>query len=157
MATKPTQFLDWIPSNSPASITDPPSGQKNSGWVPGQVPPAQFTNWQLNLIDRWIKWFDSPTGIGQETITANTVVDNTIGLIFADVSAGSISSVELPPAAGNEGYRLTLKNISIGSSNTVTLVPAGADTIENQASVVLAAGEYITVVSDGVLDYWQIG
>ncbi len=58
MATRPSEFLDWIPGGG-AAIIDPPSGVKNVGWVVGESPPSQYTNWQINLIDQWIQYLDS--------------------------------------------------------------------------------------------------
>lgn len=57
MATRPSSFLGWIPDNT-TNIIAPSSGQKNTGWLVGQKPPAQYTNWQINLIDQWLQYFD---------------------------------------------------------------------------------------------------
>lgn len=57
MADRPSEFLNWIPDDT-TNIIEPTTGQKNTGWLVGQKPPAQFTNWQINLIDQWLQYFD---------------------------------------------------------------------------------------------------
>lgn len=37
-----------------AQIASPPSGTRDVGWVPGTEPPAQFFNWLLLQIYRWV-------------------------------------------------------------------------------------------------------
>lgn len=62
MIQRPLEYLNWAASGN---ITEPPSALKSTGWQPGMKPPAQFTNWQINLIDQWIQWFDAATEEGQ--------------------------------------------------------------------------------------------
>lgn len=34
--------------------TDPPSGQKDTGWTVSQVPPSSYFNWWMNLVYQWV-------------------------------------------------------------------------------------------------------
>lgn len=157
MATRPIEFIDWVPSGNPVDVIEPPSGQKNSGWQPGEIPPAQYENWVYYILDQWVQWLDQITTPQLLTVTSNQSLPNTAGTVFANTSGGAITALTLPAAAGNGALRMTIKNIGIGSGNNATILPFAGDNIENQASVVLAPGDYITVVSDGASTYWQIG
>lgn len=64
MATKPTQYLGWVPDGSPTKIAVPPASLQTSGWSAGQAPPAQIMNWLFYLTDQWITWLDSATSAG---------------------------------------------------------------------------------------------
>lgn len=59
MAAEP-QTPTWATDGT--LITEPPSGLKATGWVPGQKPPAQFFNWLLNLFCQWIAFFSFLNG-----------------------------------------------------------------------------------------------
>ena len=83
------------------------------------------------------------------TVTANyTVVpDNNFNLLL--VNNTSAAQIDLPSAASlAKGYSITIKKIS-GASLDVTLLPNGAETIEENASLVLSTQyQYYTLISD---------
>jgi hypothetical protein len=155
MPSKPTEYLNWNPTET--NVIDPPSGLKSTGWLPETQPPSQYTNWQINLIDQWIQWLnvEFPGGT-TEIVTSNTLLDNTIAVCLGNPATGSFN-VTLPLAAASVNYDPSIKNIAIGSGNTVTVLPSGSDMIEGQASVVLTGGDSIILASDGISGYWQLG
>jgi hypothetical protein len=52
---RPTGIADWARAGGASAITEPTENQKNAGWAPGQLPPAQYFNWlQRNAAD-WIR------------------------------------------------------------------------------------------------------
>lgn len=160
MATKPTEYLNWNPSQS--NVDEPPSGQKTSGWLPAQTLPAQYQNWIENLIDQWIQWFDfiSGTNFGNQiTVSTTTLLTNTIRTCLADPAAASFNVMLPQSISGNKGIRYTIKNINFSSVNIVTVIPftASGDTLEGQATVPLGAGEVITLEDNGAGAYYQVG
>lgn len=80
MATKPTDTAPWATDET--NNVNPSSGQKASGWTPGQVAiSSYFNDWQLK-VHRWLEWLD------------DSVVD------FGDatqVSAGALAADTLQP------------------------------------------------------------
>lgn len=73
--------------------------------------------------------------------------------LFADSSGGSFSFY-LPPAADVPSVVFIIKKIV--SSNLVTIIPDGAETIEGNSSAVLSVQyDYISIMSDGT--NWVVG
>jgi len=58
MATysKPTSIPRW--ADVSGTITEPPSGKKDVGWVFEDVPPAAYENWLQYTTGEWFKWID---------------------------------------------------------------------------------------------------
>lgn len=152
----PTEFLDW--NDSLSNVIDPPSGLKTTGYVPGAVLDAQYFNWIVNLTDQWIKWLSGVTSVIQISVSAAYSVALNVQTVLANPTGGSFA-VTLPAASAcSVGQRFTVKNIGISSSNTVSLTPTGSDKIENNNfAFSIAQGEYITVETDGVSNFWQVG
>lgn len=70
-------------------------------------------------------------------------------------AAAAARTVTLPAAnAVHNGKMYIFKN-KTGSANNVTINPAGADTIDGSASLVLTAGQFATLVSDGT-SLWNV-
>ena len=69
---------------------------------------------------------------------------------ICDVSGGSITA-SLPAVSSfsNNQYRVSFKNKSFGSSNTLTISPNGGDFIEGvNSSLILGAGEFVSLFCD---------
>lgn len=109
---RPTGYLDWVTSNNPAYIQQPTSGQQNTGWVLNEAPPFEYMNWNENLTDQWIKYFDFVLTGGATSIAAESVVLVTTG----NLAIGSNVILALASTAG----------LVPGLSVTGTGVPAGA-------------------------------
>jgi len=64
MADKPSKLPEWalVPSVDPvvggANIVEPPPQLKDSGWLRGQLPPANYMNWLQNLTYQWLEYLD---------------------------------------------------------------------------------------------------
>jgi hypothetical protein len=41
-----------------ADVIEPPDGQKDAGWVPGDRPPAQTENWLKRQTFKWLEWLN---------------------------------------------------------------------------------------------------
>ena len=131
MATRPTEFLDWVPSNSPTAIIEPPTGQKNSGWLPGEIPPAQYFNWLFNLIDQWIQYLDDgssgggwPTAFVSNESELATAIAGALtdggGVICVTQSMALVTSRTIPPntvLVGRGGVTV----ITLGTGATLSL------------------------------------
>lgn len=37
---------------------EPSEGEKDTGWPPGDVPPAQYENWRSNTAYNWVQYYD---------------------------------------------------------------------------------------------------
>ena len=162
MANQPSEFLNWLGGlSSPPSqyLAQPPTGQLNTGFVAGQPPPYQYINFALWLLDQWVQYLDS----GQNNLIYVSVTSGPYDInpptktVFANPTSASFD-VYLPSSTANSGYECVIKNISIGSSNTITVgLVSGTDQIEsNGAGVasVIAGGEVLRVKSDGAGNYW---
>ena len=53
----PSQSLDWATSGT--NVATPPSGDRVTGFVPGQRPPAQWVNYLFDAAKRWVASFVS--------------------------------------------------------------------------------------------------
>lgn len=54
--SRPTKLPLWA-TVSGAAIAEPPDSLKNTGWVPFQVPPAEYFNYEMNLVGQWLSYF----------------------------------------------------------------------------------------------------
>jgi hypothetical protein len=86
--------------------------------------------------------------------TANVALVSANQVERLDPTAG-VFSVTLPAAAGFGGQVIILKNVST-STNIVTVLPAGGDTIDGLASQLLTGDHFqVQLISDGV-NSWMI-
>lgn len=53
---KPSSLPRWATTGS---ITIPTELKKDTGWLAGEKPPAQFFNWLLNLTYQWLFYLDA--------------------------------------------------------------------------------------------------
>lgn len=74
------------------------------------------------------------------------------GIILVDATTGNLT-VTLPAALGSGGKKVTVIKVDV-SSNTVTIIPAGADTI-TQALVLTKPGNLFKVLSDNVSNWYS--
>jgi len=58
MATKPNKKLEWVPSDDPLAVSEPPLTKKNNGLTYKERPAFQFLNWLFNLTAKWVNYFD---------------------------------------------------------------------------------------------------
>jgi hypothetical protein len=86
--------------------------------------------------------------------TANVVLVSANQVARLDPTAGGFSAT-LPAAAGLGGQVIILKNVST-STNIVTVLPTGADTIDGLTSQLLTGDHFqASFISDGVSS-WMI-
>jgi hypothetical protein len=86
--------------------------------------------------------------------TADIALVSANQVVRVDPTAGGFN-VTLPPAVGLVGQIIVLKNVST-STNIVTLLPSGADTIDGLTSQLLTGDHFqVQLISDGVSS-WMI-
>lgn len=155
---RPTEFLDWVTSGDPSKVVDPPAGQKANGWVANQKPPARYFNWLFYQTDLWLKWFDSISITGQTRVTAGTTANGQTRTYLCDPSGGAFNFI-LPLASGAGTYRVTIKNVAIIGSNSVTIQRSGSDTMEGtETSYVLGPLEAMTFEAEAATNtWWSVG
>lgn len=99
MASKPSNLARWAETGGgtpAANITEPASGQKDTGWTNGQQPPSSYFNWWMTTIYAWIKYLDDLvnqafTWTALHTFQKGVVASkSTAGGRVADVSATGI-------------------------------------------------------------------
>lgn len=155
----PSEFPVWIPDNT-TNIIEPSSGQKNTGWLPGQVPPAQYFNWILNLINQWIEYFDDVIQpVLTLTVTSGDspfpITDDYRGsTLLCDTSGGPLV-FELPPAPA-EGFSFTTADIGGElATNPITMERFGSQEIQGVAADYLLEAPFgsWTWTFDGT-DWW---
>lgn len=82
-----------------------------------------------------------------QNVAASQAID--AGIFLVDASLGNII-LTLPAVATSSGKVISVKKIDI-TANTVTINPAGAETIDgNNNAVLYTQYEYIRLVSNGV-------
>jgi len=81
-------------------------------------------------------------------ITANTTLSSATKLYFADTTGGAFT-VTLPAASSNDGVSFTVKHVTFGGANDVTVAMTGGDTIEGAAGDTLTAGDVKVYISNG--------
>jgi hypothetical protein len=81
-------------------------------------------------------------------ITANTTLSSATKLYFADTTGGAFT-VTLPAASSNDGVSFTVKHVTFGGANDVTIAMTGGDTIEGAAGDTLTAGDVKVYISNG--------
>ncbi len=97
------------------------------------------------------KSLDRLFGGGLASYSANTTLTvDDAGLVLVNASAAA-RTITLPAAnaLGGRPIQITIVKTDI-SANAVTVQRAGADTINGQTSIVLAVGDRVTFISDGV-------
>lgn len=70
-----------------------------------------------------------------QSVTANTTLDGTKGVVFADATAGNIT-LTLPPAAQDAAMMILVRRTD-ASVNLVTVAAAAGDTVDGAASVLI--------------------
>lgn len=78
-------------------------------------------------------------------VSVNTVLDSSHQ--FVEANSGGAFNITLPASSLNTGRRYIIFNKGAG---TVTVLPNGADTIENAASLTIAQYGNVMLISDGL-------
>jgi len=87
--------------------------------------------------------------LGQPVVDRSSSVNARLGdFTVCDTSQGNVT-VNLPSISANEcGGKITIKNISTNATNTITIRPANAETIDGEASKVISgAGRWIVLIA----------
>jgi hypothetical protein len=143
--TRPSTYLNWVPSGNPAYITQPTTGQAATGWVELEAPPFQYWNWLEYTTDQWLIWLDYVTQGGAATTSAAVIVLVTTG----NTTSGSNQLTTLAATTGVlAGHAVSGTGIASGtyvveiSGSTVTMSrPA---TASGTTTAVTFSHEYAT-------------
>ncbi len=119
-----------------ANLTEPSSGQKDTGWALSQVPPSSFENWRANRTYRWLAWLD------ERFFDENTAGGASQDSFRIELQNGGDFSVVTGAASGEGG------DILLDCGDT-TGTGSGADVEINagQASGTDQAGGLVTIRS----------
>jgi hypothetical protein len=127
MATRPTSKADWA-TNGGATIIEPASGVKATGWT-AIKPPFQYMNWLQNLAYQWFDWLDQQEQLLTTEVTnargGQASIDARIDLIDTAVSTaeGDIDDLETEVSNARGGQvsidaRLDLVDTAIAGLGT---------------------------------------
>lgn len=146
--SRPDKFPDWAtdatyssgPDSGLPTKLEPTSGEKASGYIRGQRPPARKMNWQLGKIGDWVRYLDEQHDIAaracliEQKGTINAIwasapciawdaasnafltVSNTHDLKFFSGANTSVSDASLPPSTTG-----TSTNIRVATSDAGTV------------------------------------
>ncbi len=79
---RPDKFPEWarLPYVDPVvggnNIVEPPSQQKNTGYLRKQKPPAQYTNYLFNKINEWLEYLNGEAGSLPKNYTSGMLLSN---------------------------------------------------------------------------------
>lgn len=86
MAVKPSNTAEW--GTGAAPVTEPLLAEKQAGWPVAFKPPAQWFNWWMREVHRWVLWLDAfetdpHTWVGLQTFASANVTTLGAGTIAA--------------------------------------------------------------------------
>lgn len=132
------------------------SGNRFASMPVGNIklaPASYLPGGSITPLPAQVPLAEGPPGLGLtvEPVRTSNVTAAILQLLPCDPTSGSFT-VSLPAASAGAG--LIVVYVQSGSSNTVTVAPAGFDTIAGVAgSVVLGAREKLSLYSDGISDW----
>lgn len=143
-----------------AEIVEPSTQEKEDGWVPEDLPPAQYVNWFWNAVGTWLDYLSG-------VVVAYTTLEEAI----TDLDAGELGLVDESDRALVPGSVRTSGDIQLADAKSIwstgeavlvmvsTSVVAGAAAVYRRSRAALAddevsylatnAGTPARVVSDG--------
>ena len=146
---RPDKFPEWasVDQNDPIkprpNVAEPPEAKKQAGWFWKEPPPANWMNWLMRYIYRWVKYFDDQT-------TCNTPV-------FA-VDTGAVNQIVIAPVPAvtslldGKLFIVKVKNtitgattLQVGSSPPKAVIDLDEDAMVG--GEILANGMYIFIYS----------
>jgi len=89
-----------------------------------------------------------------ETVSMDTVLDETHHTVLVDASGGNVT-ITLPAAASYNNTVYAVKKID-ASANTVTIDGNGAETIDGAATAVIAAQNAVLTIKSDATEWWII-
>jgi hypothetical protein len=166
----PTDLPRWAETGggTPSSdITEPTSGEKDSGWTVGQKPPAQYFNWWMWLVYKWISWLQSRETVTHvdasemhlpsDSVAANKVwaVDERHCIVGSrtDIETIVFAHPKVPPGATITGLKVFAANSDAGSENLAVAVSnrvydSGSST-DGYTDTVMESGGALSVPNGG--------
>ena len=121
------------PSTPSANNTDPPSGNKDVGWVPGYQPPAQWMNWFQYTVYLWAYYIQQWTANLFSTTNSWTIIQNFTAGISANspgglalaisgssTTGGAIKGVTSAAQAAVAGVNTNTAGIAVGGTASGT-------------------------------------
>lgn len=156
--TRPGVLPIWTQGNSGVRV-QPTDGEQFTGFVPNFRPPSTWHNWLFGVFSDWIEWLDfisNPANTGEPPQTAAFAFAKPQSDYLCKVTSGSYAGT-LPAASSVVGLSFLVKNISIGSGNSVIVTPQSGDSIEGGtagATLSVGAGDVRRLTSDGVNGWW---
>lgn len=134
MAAKPTTVPLWAYGGG-AAITIPMGAKMALGWVVAEKPPAQYFNWQWNLVGQWcdylndianhdmqwliIQHFNFGAIFAQSTVNASAILAVGQGTGYGIVATGGAN------AAGMRGIGRGIGNAGVEGYGDMTVAAPG--------------------------------
>jgi hypothetical protein len=83
MAARPSDTPNWATGPS-ALIATPTSATRANGWIPEVKPPAQFFNWWMELVYRWILYLSSGALFDDLAEATEELAIGDLAIVFED-------------------------------------------------------------------------
>ena len=95
MPSRPGTYPRWALTGT---RTNPGNSAINTGWLPDQIPPAEWHNWLFGFLGDWIDWLDYITQANLAIQEYDAVVGvsgthATINALMADINIANIHRV----------------------------------------------------------------
>ena len=149
------------------SVTEPVGASIGDEWFNPATPALLYKRVVKNNIVGWSSLpLDSPVvaAASSTPVTSNitisnknsayTVIAGDLGTII-NCTSGAFTISLTSAATLGAGFNVTIWNSSTTSTDAITIDPAGAETIEGNATIVLRTSEGTQIISDGT--NWRTG
>lgn len=88
---KPTELPRWASvagtgADGQPHIEEAPNSKKDSGWQWKEKPPRQWQNWFMNLVYKWLSWFDDREQNHEGRVSNNESAITALQALFASGS-----------------------------------------------------------------------
>lgn len=124
----PTDSTEWATSAG-AEISEPSTGQKQTGWTHGTKPPAHWFNWWMRAVYRWIAYYgtkDAANGLVGLDANAAAAIAAASGASGAALTVTTSKSNGTAISGTGNGTGVGLTGVGGGSSGTGVSGTGGA-------------------------------
>ncbi len=157
MPAQPTDVPRWATDGG--ATVNPAAGEKDTGWVVDNKPPARKMNWLFNTIYDWVLYLQNPVGTGAGAgVDATGGPTDGLGLkgTGGGTNGGGTSGVAVGTGTGAKGLAVDGHGM-VAESDTTAPAKAALRVVPQNADPVTAPAQgdsYVNTV-DGTLTVYD--